>query len=56
MAKPHPERRVSPTDNGQRRGSEEYDRFRDLTKRLVSVPKKEINGQPERKPAKKTGG
>jgi hypothetical protein len=50
MADPDPKSRTS------RRQAKpaEFERFRDLTKRLVSVPKKEINGQPERKPAKKS--
>jgi hypothetical protein len=42
---------TAPAPNSE---SPEYARFRDLTKRLVSVPKKEINGQPERKRAKKS--
>jgi len=33
-----------------------FDRFKDLTRRLLAVPKKEINGQGERRKAKKKAG
>jgi len=36
--------RPRPEHNG-RSGESDYDRFRDLTKRLLSVPKKEIEKQ-----------
>jgi hypothetical protein len=34
----------------------EFDRFRDLTKRLLQVSKKAINGQGEKQKAKKKAG
>jgi len=42
MRKKSRRRTPSATDNGLSRDGSEFDRFERLTKRLVSVPKKEI--------------
>ncbi len=48
-----PDDRTQSDASSRRKPSREFDRFESLTRRLLAVPKKAINGQGERQKAKR---